>query len=280
MQKDKEFEFTRDDFDYLRKIVTDTTGILADDDKYTMYYSRLARRVRKLGLSNFSKYRNYLNQNRDVEIIELVNAVTTNLTSFFRENHHFEFIKDTIVPEIKARSKKKIRVWSAGCSTGEEPYSIAVTLAEAIPDYKNWDIKILATDLDSNVVSKASAAVYDASRVDGISKSILKKYFKKGKGSNLGYVKVNPELVKLIEFKQLNLLHKWPITDTMDFIFCRNVVIYFDKPTKEKLVDRYADMMIDDGYLFMGHSESLYKSTEKFKLIGKTIYQKTDKVNW
>jgi len=275
MQKDREFEFTQEDFDYLRKIVTDTTGILADDDKYTMYYSRLARRVRKLGLKNFTEYRAYLNSNRDEEIIELVNSVTTNLTAFFRENHHFEFMTDTIIPQIKKRGTKQIRIWSAGCSTGEEPYSIAITLAQAIPDYKQWDIKILATDLDSNVVSKASSGVYDISRVDGIDKSLLKKYFKKGTGSNSGFVKVNSELMQLITFKQLNLLHSWPINDTMDFIFCRNVVIYFDKPTKEKLVERYADLMINDGHLFMGHSESLYKSTERFKLLGKTIYQKT-----
>lgn len=275
MDHEREFQFTRDDFDYLRKLVTENTGIIADEDKYTMYYSRLARRVRKLGLTDFAQYRNYLNKNRDTEIIELVNSVTTNLTSFFRENHHFEFLKETIVPMLKKRGDRKVRIWSAGCSTGEEPYSIAISLAQAIPEYKSWDIRILATDLDSNVVKKASSAVYDDNRVDGIDNTMLKKYFKKGKDSNAGFVKVNPELVNLIEFRQLNLLHNWPITDKMDFIFCRNVVIYFDKPTKNKLVERYADQMQDDAYLFMGHSESLFKSTERFKLLGKTIYQKT-----
>lgn len=272
---EKEFEFTREDFDYLRKIVTDTTGILADDDKYTMYYSRLARRVRKLGLSDFSEYRTFLNKNMDSEITELVNSVTTNLTSFFRENHHFDFIKDTIVPEIKARGQKKIRIWSSACSTGEEPYSIAISLAEAIPDYKRWDIEILATDIDSNVVQKGASAVYDMSRVDGLDSSILKKYFRKGTGKNEGLVRVNPELVKLIRFQQLNLLHKWPIYDVMDFIFCRNVVIYFDNPTKIKLVERFHKLMSEDSYLFMGHSESLYKSTDLFHLLGKTIYRKS-----
>lgn len=277
-QHEKEFDFSRDDFDYLRKIVTDTTGIIADEDKYTMYYSRLARRVRKLGLNDFAQYRNFLNNNRDTEIIELVNSVTTNLTSFFRENHHFEFIRDTIIPEIKQRGTRKIRIWSAGCSTGEEPYSIAITLAQAIPDFKSWDIEILATDLDSNVVKKASMAVYEESRVDGMDKSFLKKYFKKGKSNNSGLVKVSSELVDMITFKQLNLLHSWPHKEIMDFIFCRNVVIYFDKPTKNKLVDRYADQMIDNGYLFMGHSESLFKSTERFTLLGKTIYRRIDPV--
>jgi chemotaxis protein methyltransferase CheR len=272
--KEKEFKFTREDFDYLRKLVTETTGIIAGEDKYTMYYSRLARRLRKLGLKDFTEYRRYLDNNRDVELIELVNSVTTNLTSFFRENHHFEFIANSIVPAIRKSGGRKIRVWSAGCSTGEEPYSLAMTLAQSIPDYQRWDIKILATDLDSNVVAKASQGVYDSNRVDGIDRGLLKKYFYRGTGSNEGYVRVKPELKDLISFKQLNLLHAWPITDKMDFIFCRNVVIYFDKPTKEKLVERYADQMHDDGYLFMGHSESLYKSTQRFKLLGKTIYQK------
>jgi chemotaxis protein methyltransferase CheR len=273
-EKEKEFKFTRDDFDYLRKLVTQTTGIIAGEDKYTMYYSRLARRLRKLGLKDFAEYRRYLDSNREDELIELVNSVTTNLTSFFRENHHFEFIANTIVPAIRKRGVRKVRVWSAGCSTGEEPYSLAITLAQAIPDFKNWDIKILATDLDSNVVSKAAQGVYDQSRVDGIDRQVLRKYFHRGTGKNEGYVRIKPELMDLIAFRQLNLLHAWPITDKMDFIFCRNVVIYFDKPTKEKLVERYAEQMVDDGYLFMGHSESLYKSTERFKLLGKTIYQK------
>ncbi len=273
-EKEKEFKFTRADFDYLRKIVTETTGIISDEDKYTMYYSRLARRLRKLGLKDFVEYREYLKKNNETEIIELVNSVTTNLTAFFRENHHFEFLRDTIVPEIARRKTRKIRVWSAGCSTGEEPYSIAITLAEAIPDINRWDIDILATDIDSNVVNTASSGVYDMSRVDGFDKPLLKKYFKKGTGNNEGFVKVNQNLIDLISFKQLNLLHSWPMKETMDFIFCRNVVIYFDKPTKNKLVERYADQMIDNGYLFMGHSESLFKSTERYQLLGKTIYQK------
>ncbi len=278
IDSEKEFNFTRDDFDYLRKIVTDTTGIISDEDKYTMYYSRLARRLRKLGLKNFTEYRNYLRDNQESESIELVNSVTTNLTSFFRENHHFEFLKKTVVDQIKKKGNRKIRIWSAGCSTGEEPYSIAVTLAQAIPDFKSWDIKIYATDIDSNVVNKAAAGVYDNSRVEGIDPFVLKRYFKKGKDSNEGFVKVSSDLINMITFKQLNLLHNWPISEAMDCIFCRNVVIYFDKPTKNKLVDRYAEKLVDDGYLFMGHSESLFKSTEKFKLLGQTIYQKVKTV--
>jgi len=271
----KEFEFTREDFDYLRKIVTETTGILADEDKYSLYYSRLARRVRQLGLKDFSQYRHFLDSHRESEIIELVNSVTTNLTSFFRENHHFEFIRDQIIPEKNKRGERKLRIWSAGCSTGEEPYSIAMTLAESIPDYRHWDINILASDLDSHVVKTAAEGIYDESRIKGINEARLQRFFKKERGEKAGRLKIHPDMQQMITFKQLNLLHHWPIFETMDFIFCRNVVIYFDKTTKNNLVDRYADITADAGYLFMGHSETLFRATQRFKLLGKTIYQKT-----
>lgn len=274
MEHQREFEFSREDFDYLRKIVTDTTGIISSEDKYTMYYSRLARRVRKLGLKDFHEYRIYLNQHKESEIIELVNSVTTNLTSFFRENHHFEFLTSTVIPEIVKRGDKTIRIWSAGCSTGEEPYSIAMTLVRAIPDLASWNVEIFASDLDSNVVAHGKRGVYDANRVDGLDIKLLKQFFKKGSGANEGYVRVSPDLQKIIKFRQLNLLHDWPVREIMDCIFCRNVVIYFDKPTKNKLVDRFANQLKQEGYLFMGHSESLYKSSERFTLLGKTIYQK------
>ena len=276
MIQNKEFEFTRDDFDYLRGIVTKTTGIVAPDDKYTMYYSRLARRLRSLGLSDFAAYRQFLKSNSDTESIELVNAVTTNLTSFFREKHHFDYLRDSLIPEKIRQRDFRLRIWSAGCSTGEEPYTIAITLFDAIPDPDKWDIKILATDIDSNVLKTASEAIYDEARVADLDRNMLRRYFKKGSGANAGKVKVNAALREMIQFKQLNLLHDWPISEKMDFIFCRNVVIYFDKETKAKLVDRFANQLVNNGTLFMGHSESLYKSTERFSLLGKTIYRLDD----
>ena len=273
MEREREFEFTREDFDYLRKIVTTTTGIVSPDEKYTMYYSRLARRLRALGLTSFAEYRRYLKDNQDSESIELVNAVTTNLTSFFRENHHFDFLSKTFVAEKIANPDKKIRCWSAGCSTGEEAYSIAITLAESIPDIRNWDIRIYATDIDSNVLNKGTQAVYESSRVAGLDQQLLHRYFKKGTGHNEGKVKVAPELNAMVEFQQLNLLHAWPLREQMDFIFCRNVVIYFDKPTKNKLTERFGDQLVNNGYLFMGHSESMHKEDPRFKSLGKTVYQ-------
>ncbi len=273
MNSEREFEFTTADFDYLRGIVTETTGIIAPDDKYTMYYSRLARRLRSLGLEDFSAYRKFLTQNQETESIELVNAVTTNLTSFFRESHHFDFVRETLIPEKVTNNDRQLRIWSAGCSTGEEPYTIAMALLQAIPDPERWDIKILATDIDSNVLKTGNAGVYDASRVKSLDTNLLRRYFKKGSGKNEGWVKISPELSRLIQFKQLNLLHDWPMREKMDFIFCRNVVIYFDKETKTKLVSRFADQLQAQGVLFMGHSESLHRTSDRFQLLGKTIYK-------
>jgi len=269
----KEFDFTAEDFNYLRNIVTKSTGIIAPDEKYSMYYSRLACRLRRLGLSDFSAYRQYLEKNTESEGIELVNAVTTNLTSFFREKHHFDYLRDILVPEKIKANDKHLRIWSAGCSSGEEAYSIAMTLMQVIPDPEQWDIKILATDIDSNVLNIASSGVYDTSRVESLDINLLRQFFKKGAGANIGKVRVCPTLQQYIRFKQLNLLHKWPMRKKVDLIFCRNVVIYFDKDTKATLVDRFAGQLGNNGLLFMGHSESLYKCSERFNLLGKTIYQ-------
>jgi len=272
--EDKEFAFTQDDFNYLRDIVKKETGIISDEGKYTMYYSRLSRRVRKLGLPDFAAYRQFLADNLVSESIELVNAVTTNLTSFYRESHHFDFLKDTLIPEKIKNNDKTLRLWSAACSTGEEPYSIAMTLIDCIHDIDQWDIEILATDIDSNVVATATRGVYALERIDSLDKKLIKKHMKKGSGNNAGFIKMNDNLKKLIHFKQLNLLKTWPIKDKMDLIFCRNVVIYFDKETKIKLVDRFYDQLKSKGYLLMGHSESLHGISERYDLHGKTVYQK------
>ncbi len=276
-QKAREFPFTQRDFDYLRKISNERTGIVVSDDKYDMFYSRLSRRVRKLGLHNFSEYCNLIRrEERDEEVLELVNAITTNLTAFFRENHHFDYLAGTVLPELMQRnaSSRKIRIWSAGCSTGEEPYSLAIALRETLP--AGWDARILATDIDSNVLQKAASAVYPAERVNGLPKPRLKRWFLKGKGDHAGMVRLKPEIRQIIRFDQLNLMEGWALEEPMDVIFCRNVIIYFDKPTKRRLVERYADAMKHDGHLFIGHSESLFKLTDRFELIGNTIYRRRE----
>ncbi|MDX1352473.1 MAG: protein-glutamate O-methyltransferase CheR, partial [Thiomicrorhabdus sp.] len=166
----------------------------------------------------------------------------------------------------------KIRIWSAGCSTGEEPYSIAIILKETVP--AGWDAKVIATDLDSNVVATGQRGVYQIDRLKGVTEERKKRWFLRGTGSQEGLVKVKPELQSMIEFGQLNLMGDWPIKDSIDVIFCRNVVIYFDKPTQTKLFNRYADRLPDNGHLFIGHSESLYKVSNRFELLGQTIYKK------
>lgn len=202
----REFEFTQKDFDFLRNLANARTGIVVSNDKFSMFYSRLSRRVRTLGLSNFRSYCDYLRSPEgESETIELVNAITTNLTAFFRENHHFEFVKTTALPEVLAKNsqQRQLQVWSAGCSTGEEPYSLAMTLSENIPALSAWDVRIHATDIDSNVLAQASRGVYKMNRVEGIDKQRLRRWFLKGKGAKLGQTRIRGSIRQLIEFSQL-----------------------------------------------------------------------------
>ncbi len=276
MSKEREFSFTTRDFNEIRELVSHNTGIVLSDAKQDMVYSRLAKRLRKLGLKTFKDYCALIKSDNNEEIGHFVNAVTTNLTSFFRENHHFEYLQGTLIPELlsKQAGKKQLRVWSSGCSTGEEPYSISMTLKEALASHPDYDAKLLATDLDTNVLDTACHGIYNEDRVTGISKERLKRWFLKGKDSSADKVKVSSELQDMITFRQLNLMSEWPMRGPFDIIFCRNVVIYFDKPTQRILFDRYADILAPGGHLFIGHSETLYNVTDRFELIGSTIYRK------
>ena len=273
---DREFIFTDKDFARVRELVKHNTGIHLSDAKKNMVYSRLSRRLRQLGFDSFNEYVDMLEAAGDDELVNFINAITTNLTAFFRENHHFEFLVGTLLPEVMRGkgSDRRIRIWSAGCSSGEEPYSIAVAVKEAMPPGQYWDVKILATDLDSNMVATAARGVYTLERVQGLSSQRLRRWFRKGSGENAGMVKVSKELQELITFKQLNLMHDWPLRGPIDIIFCRNVVIYFDKDTQRRLFERYANLMPDNGHLFIGHSESLFKVSERFDSLGNTIYRK------
>jgi len=262
-------------FDQVKEVAYALTGIKLTDHKKNMIYSRLARRIRQRGLNSFDDYCLLLNQQGNDEATEFVNAITTNLTSFFRENHHFEYLKNHVFPElIKKNSRsRRVRVWSAGCSTGEEPYSIAICLSEQMP-VSSWDIKVLATDLDTNVVAHGKRGVYQDDRIESIDQGRSRKWFlRDASGSE---VRVKRSLQELVTFKQLNLLERWPMKGPFDVIFCRNVVIYFDKETQKKLFNRYADMLAPGGHLFIGHSENLHKVCSRFESLGKTIYRKID----
>ena len=271
------FEYSDADFHCLQKLVAHHTGISLSDSKSDLVYGRLSKRLRSLGLKRFEQYIALLNEDPDAELEHFTNAITTNLTSFFREQHHFDYLAGHIVPLLlnRYRTTGRIRIWSAGCSTGEEPYSLAMTIREAIPNIDQLDIRILATDLDSNVVRTAADGVYPLSSINGLDSQRCKRWFQRGKGTHEGMVRIRPEVQKLIAFRQLNLMHDWPMQGQFDVIFCRNVVIYFDKETQSRLFDRFANIMQSDGHLIIGHSETLNSHCDRFKLIDKTIYKRT-----
>jgi chemotaxis protein methyltransferase CheR len=271
---ERDFLFTDRDFKFIRELVLESTGIVLSDIKRDMVYGRLSRRIRKLGLEKFSDYCALLKDEDQNELREFTNAITTNLTSFFRESHHFEFLRHQLIPRLlREKAERKLRIWSAGCSTGEEPYSIAMTVKEALPDSAGWDVKILATDLDTNVLDHGREGIYGIDRVAGLPRSQLGRWFRRGKGANEGMVRVSEELRQIISFKQLNLIGEWPMKSPFDIIFCRNVVIYFDKDTQRRLFDRYSRLLVKHGHLFLGHSETMFKMSNSFRLVGKTVYE-------
>ncbi len=277
IKREREFHFTDQDFQSVRNKLYEQAGISLNDSKRDLVYGRLSRRLRACRMGDFSSYLKYLESPEGKsELVQFINALTTNLTAFFREPHHFDYMAKTVLPEAMRRhaGDHRIRFWSAGCSTGEEPYSIAITLLEEMASLKNWDTKILATDLDSNVVETARLGRYNTQRIEGLSRTRASKWFHPVAGGSGDQVQVATALQDLITFKQLNLMQEWPMKGKFDLIFCRNVVIYFDKPTQRKLFDRYADALVTGGYLFIGHSENMHNLSNRFELVGQTIYRK------
>ena len=270
----QEYAFTDAHFEFLRKLVGKYAGISLNDTKRQLVYGRLARRIRAINLSGFDAYCELVRDENSAEIENFINAITTNLTSFFRENHHFECLAQQVVPTLLKTNaaSRRIRVWSAGCSTGEEPYSIAMALHEALGNAPGWDVKILATDIDSNVVATAAAGVYPANRQQGVSEARLKRFFTHAGGAP-GNMRLKDEVRSMIRFAPLNLMEQWPFKGPFDVIFCRNVVIYFDKETQGRLFSRYADALARHGYLFIGHSETMFGTCNRFDLIGRTTYR-------
>jgi chemotaxis protein methyltransferase CheR len=274
---EQEFELTDPEFQRLRQLIHRQTGIALSEAKRELLYGRLARRVRKLGLESFAQYCRVLEDGAAGELQELTNAITTNLTSFFREDYHFKQLAEEAFPQIEVERTltRRMRVWSAGCSTGEEPYSLAIVMREALKHLRNWDIRLLATDIDSKVVATAAAGVYAAERIMGVSAARRAKWFLPA-AARPGFYSASDELKSLITFKQLNLLDPWPMKGIFDVIFCRNVVIYFDKPTQRALFERMADLQEPGGWLFIGHSENLLNVTRRYKLVGRTVYRRVD----
>ena len=273
----QEFELTDSEFNRLRELVREHTGIALSDAKRELVYGRLARRLRRLKLASFAEYCALVESRPSEELQELTNAITTNLTAFFRENYHFEHLAAEVLPQIerKRSGTRRIRLWSAGCSTGEEPYSLAMVMREAFAHLPDWDIKLLATDIDSKVVETAVQGIYGAERLNGVAAERVRRWFPQVAGRP-GYCAASAELKRLITFKQLNLVDPWPMKGPFDIIFCRNVVIYFDKDTQCTLFDRLAEMQDPGGWLFIGHSENLFNVTRRYKLVGRTVYQRVE----
>ncbi|MBN3854519.1 chemotaxis protein CheR [Paraburkholderia sp. Ac-20340] len=268
----RDFEFTSADFERIRALIHRRAGISLSDHKRDMAYSRLARRLRALGLDTFRDYLDELEKRNDANEWEaFTNALTTNLTAFFREAHHFPILADFV-----KRRTQPVSVWCSAASTGEEPYSIAMTLIESLGERAARESRVLATDLDTQVLAKADAGVYAYDQVKHLSPERLKRFFLKGTGSHAGLVKVRPELRQMIKFEQLNLTDAdYGLRQTFDAIFCRNVMIYFDKPTQAQVLTRFEPLMKPDGLLFAGHSENFTYVTQAFRLRGQTVYELT-----
>ncbi|NVK32215.1 MAG: protein-glutamate O-methyltransferase [Gammaproteobacteria bacterium] len=270
-----EFSMSDQDFERMRTLVYKLTGISMGIEKRNLLYSRLARRLRTLGLKTFKQYCDLVESSGSAEVQHFTNAVTTNLTSFFREQHHFDYLIEDFIPSYVARkgSGRGLRIWSAGCSSGEEPYTIAMALHESLRPSDLADVKVLASDIDTEMLQTASAGVYQIDRIDSLSQERKKRFFLRGTGEKKDLVKVRPELMALIQYKQINLTESFNPGGQFDIIFCRNVAIYFDKPTQQRVYSRLGECLTPGGALIIGHSESLYTLADKFDVVGKTIYR-------
>jgi chemotaxis protein methyltransferase CheR len=271
----REFKFTAQDFKRVQKLIYDHAGISLSESKQELVYSRLSRRLRATGIDSFSAYLSMLEGNDEAEWEAFTNALTTNLTSFFRESHHFPVLAEQM---HKHKGHEPFAIWCSAASTGEEPYSIAMTAVDAFGTFTP-PVSIIATDLDTNVLETAKTGVYPENRVEKLAPDLIKRFFLRGTGKQEGYVKVRKELRDMITFRQLNLLdNSWPIRAQLDVIFCRNVMIYFDKPTQLEILKKFVPLLRNDGLLFAGHSESFYHAEAYFKLRGKTVYELAQKI--
>jgi chemotaxis protein methyltransferase CheR len=273
LNPDREFHFTDQDFQRIKKLIYDHAGINLSDGKRDMVYSRLARRLRANNLDTFREYLTVLERDNEAEWEAFTNSLTTNLTSFFREAHHFPLLAEHI---NHVRHRKPIELWCSAASTGEEPYSMAMTMVDLFGSFKP-PVHILATDLDTNVLKKAHEGVYSADRVEKIPEDQVKRFFLRGTGANEGKVRVRDELREMITFRRLNLLdNSWPMQGPFEAVFCRNVMIYFDKPTQYEILKKFVPLMRRDALLFAGHSESFHHAADLFRIQGKTIYTIAD----
>jgi chemotaxis protein methyltransferase CheR len=269
---ESDFQFGNADFERVRTLIYKRAGISLNEGKQAMVYSRLSRRLRELGHTSFAGYLQWLENTSgpgaEQEWQEFVNCLTTNLTSFFREEHHFPVLAD----ELRQRANQHVRLWCNAASTGQEPYSLAMTAIDALG--ANADIEIVCSDIDTKVLAAADKGIYDADS-RGLTQDQLKRFFLRGSGANAGLMRVRPELRRLVEFRPFNLMSpRWSLGEPFDIVFCRNVMIYFDPPTQRRVLEQMRAVMQPGGLLFAGHSENFSDSKDLFRLRGKTVYER------
>jgi chemotaxis protein methyltransferase CheR len=265
---------TDKEFELFKKLIYQQVGITLDTPKKTLLVSRLGKRLRELGLPTYQSYYDCLSGNGgEEELTKLLDLISTNKTDFFREPVHFDFLREQILPQVQA--VKTLRIWSSASSSGEEPYTIAMTLSDAISDISRWNIKILASDISTRVLAKAASGVYEEERVSQLPQDLIRRFFLRGQGMQSGKLKVCPRVAQLVNFRRINLMDPtFPIRSALDVIFCRNVMIYFDRPTQARLIEKFYRYLRPGGYLFIGHSESLQWVEHQFRYLRPTIYQK------
>ena len=268
--RDREFAFTGEDFARVRELIYGHAGISLSPSKRDMVYSRLSRRLRALNLASFGDYLALIDDERAAEWEAFTNALTTNLTAFFREPHHFPLL----AAHLRGRARGGgITLWCCAASTGEEPYTMAMTVADLFGGFTQ-PVRILATDVDTQVLAKAQAGIYPVERIEKLDSDLVRRFFLRGSGKNEGFVRVRRELRDMITFRPLNLLEDtWPIRGPFEAIFCRNVLIYFDKPTQLRVLERFAPLLHPDGLMFAGHSESFHHAAHLFRLRRNTVYE-------
>jgi chemotaxis protein methyltransferase CheR len=272
-------ELSITDFNRIREHLHRWTGVRFEDKKLTLFRSRLAKRLRILGIRSYTEYADFLIKH-DPEQTELgiaLNLVTTNLTSFFREAHHFDYLTETAIPEIlaTARSDRTIRLWSSACSTGAEPYTLAIVLREALVHHAGWQVEILASDINTDVLAHAERGIFSTEEVRGVPDTLLRRHFQRGTGNHAGEYRVRPDTQRMVSFRRINLLRPWPqFAAPFDCIFCRNVLIYFSPEDQRDVITAFATRLRPGGILVLGHSENVPAGVEKFERLPKTVFRR------
>ncbi len=271
------YTITDHEFDLIRRLVYDESGINLTDNKKQLVIGRLGKRLRTLGLRTFKEYNAYLKDaGGEQEVTTLLDCISTNKTDFFREPGHFDFLRREFIPGfLNSGNGKKLRIWSAACSTGEEPYSIAITLHESIAEIESYDVKMLASDISTKVLGAADRGVYESERLKPIPYNVMQRHFLIGSGNNKGRFKVKRHLRNMIVYRRINLMDEnYPISTRFDVIFFRNAMIYFDKPTQTEVIDKLSRYLKDGGYMFLGHSETLQGTDCGLRYVRPNVYRK------